>query len=293
MSTCENASTVAKADALTVGAFTNIYDPSVGENEKWYINDHCFIQAKDGTWHTFGITHQEPRAPLDERFFAHATAPSLLGPWTKQAHVMETDPASGETHVWAPFIVEERGTYWMFYCAGGASHEEYRLHLATSKDLYTWERHPENPLVVDGFDARDPMVLCVDGKWVLYYCATSAPAGGNHVVFAMTSDDLVHWADKKTVFVHPKTGTCAGPTESPQVVERGGKYYLFVCTNAPYDDTAVYESESPFHWSIDNKVGAFPAHAADVIPTPEGKWYASRAGWGRGGLWLAELTWNR
>ncbi|MEI6562158.1 MAG: hypothetical protein WCO68_08760 [Verrucomicrobiota bacterium] len=69
----------------------------------------------------FGITRQEPKAPLDERFFAHATAPSLLGPWTKQAHVMETDPAWGETHVWAPFIVEEGGTYWMFYCAGGAS----------------------------------------------------------------------------------------------------------------------------------------------------------------------------
>lgn len=39
------------------GAFVKIYDPSVGENEHWYINDHCFIQDTNGLWHMFGITH--------------------------------------------------------------------------------------------------------------------------------------------------------------------------------------------------------------------------------------------
>ena len=52
---------------------------------------------------------------------------------------------------------------------------EYRIHLATSSDCTTWTRHPENPMVVDGYEARDPMVLRVDDRWVMYYTATSEP----------------------------------------------------------------------------------------------------------------------
>src|SRR5262249_21309677 len=67
------------SDPFTVGPFAKLYDPSVGESQKWYINDHCFIEAHDGTWHLFGITHPEPAAPMDEKFFAHATTPTLTG----------------------------------------------------------------------------------------------------------------------------------------------------------------------------------------------------------------------
>lgn len=35
----------------------------------------------------------------------------------------------------------------------------------------------------------------------------------------------------------------------------------------------------------------FPAHAAEVIPIERDRWLASRAGWGQGGLHLAELNW--
>lgn len=67
------------------GPFVKIYDPSVGEKEPWYINDHCFIQGEDGLWHLFGITHAEPADPMNEHNFAHATAKTLLQqPWDKQ-----------------------------------------------------------------------------------------------------------------------------------------------------------------------------------------------------------------
>src|SRR4051812_8092474 len=61
----------------TAGAFERIYDPSVGEDERWYINDHTFVRDDGGTWHLIGITHAEPAAPRDELHLAHATAPSL------------------------------------------------------------------------------------------------------------------------------------------------------------------------------------------------------------------------
>jgi hypothetical protein len=282
----------AAGDAFTVGAFKKIYDPSIGETEKWYINDHTFIRAQDGQWHLFGITHREPASPKDEKFFAHATAPELMGPWTKQPPVLQADSEEQELVMWAPYVIQEGGTYWMYYCAGGSSDATYQIHLATSTDLWTWERSAANPMLVDGYDARDPMVFQVDDQWALYYCATTTPQGGNHTVKAMTGPDLYHWSDPKEVFRSDQIGTYGGPTESPFVVLRNEKYYLFVCTNRGYNETVAYVSDSPFHFDAANQVGKFPAHAAEIVVTPEGKWYASRAGWGQGGVYLAELDWK-
>jgi beta-xylosidase len=277
---------------LRIGEFERIFDPGVGENARWYINDHTFIRGEDGTWHLFGITHEEPANPLEEKFFVHATAPHPMGPWKKLDPVMHADPSWGETHVWAPHVIRHSGRYWMFYCAGGARHSEYRIHLAVSRDLFDWQRHPANPLIVDGFDVRDPMVMpCGDG-WVLYYTATSAPDGGHHVVCAVTSPDLLHWSNRREVFRSQQKGTYGGPTESPFVISRNGRHYLFVCTNAPYNDTAVYESDSALSWQEKDLVLNFPAHAAEVIVASDERWFVSRCGWGQGGLYLAPLTWT-
>jgi beta-xylosidase len=277
---------------VTSGEFFRIYDPSVGEKETWYINDHCFVRGPDGIWHLFGITHAEPANPLDEDNFAHATALKLTqGQWEKQPFALTVDPNVGETHLWAPHVILNDGTYYMFYCAGDNDHSKYKIHLATSKDLKSWRRHPANPMVVDGFDARDPYILKIGNEWAMYYTANSEPNGGNHIVACRKSKDLIHWGDRTTVFTAPLRGTYGGPTESPFVVAHKGKYYLFVCTNVPYDNTAVYESKSPFHWDIKRKVGDIPAHCAEVIFSGD-EWYISRAGWGRGGVYLAKLYWN-
>lgn len=276
------------------GEFQRIYLPPMRDGKAWYINDHCFIRDDAGRWHMFGITQSEPRKPQQEDFFAHAVSDDLLAPqWTPQPDVLHVDAAAGETVTWAPHIVHHEGIYYMFYCAGGPSSERYRIHLATSRDLYQWERHPGNPLLVDGFDARDPMVLRVDDQWVLYYTANSTPAGGNHLVVTMTSKDLVHWGDRRVAFTHPRSGTSGGPTESPFVVMRHGLCYLFVCTNRPYNSTAVYVSADPFSWKPQDMVGSIPAHAAEVVASPDGRWFISRAGWDQGGLYLAPLNWPK
>jgi beta-fructofuranosidase len=278
--------------ALRVGEFNKIYDPSIGEQTRWYINDHTFIRAEDGQWHLFGITHREPANPYQEKFLAHATAPDLMGPWTRQSSVMHATTKYNERVVWAPYVLRHDGLYWMYYCAGGRDHAKYRIHLATSSDLWSWERHPANPMVVDGYDSRDPMAIPFNDQWLLYYVATSTPTGGNHTVKVATGPDLIHWSHQQEVFRDPEVGTYGGPTESPFVVSRNEKYYLFVCTNHGYNETAVYESATPFHWDAANLVAKFPAHAAEVIHTPDGKWFVSRAGWGQGGVYLANLTWK-
>lgn len=285
----------ALAEHVESGKFMKIYDPSIGESNKWYINDHCFIQAKDGTWHMFGITREEPAKPEAEINFAHATAKTLMQTdWKKQPFALTVahEAPWNEVHLWAPHVIRHENLYYMFYCAGARNHSKYKIHLATSPDLNTWTRSPANPMIVDGFDARDPFVLRIGNKWVMYYCATSKPEGGNHVVAYVTSNNLLAWTNRGVAFTDGTTGTFGGSTESPFVVLRGHTYYLFIGPRGGYDGTDVFSSQDPFHWEVKEKVGHIAAHAAEVIQTSDNKWYISRAGWGRGGLYLAPLNWS-
>ncbi len=293
---------------FAVGDFRLVYDPSVGEAERWYVNDHTFFRDRVGTWHLVGITHAEPMAPFDERHLAHATSSDLLGPWTKQPFALSTDAGAGETHLWAPHVIDHEGAFWMYYCAGGPTPQEYRIHLATSTDGTRWERHRSNPLVVDGYEARDPMVRRVGDRWVLYYTATSAPGGGHHVVLATESDDLVRWEGRTVVYRDPLEGTGAGPTESPFVVERDGTWYLLIGPDwdglvrshaetgrydlSAYRRTRVLASDDPLAFDLDGCVGTIDAHAAELVVDGAGGWWVSHCGWGQGGVHLAPLRWT-
>lgn len=274
---------------VRAGERIRIHDPSIGKPQQWYLNDHTFVEGPDGRWHAFGITHPEPADPLDETFFAHLSADTLTQrQWVEHPPVMHADPAFGETHVWAPFVLQHDRRYWMFYAGGTPDHEAYRMSLATSDDLFTWTRHPE-ALFTDGFDGRDPMVLRVGETWVLYYACNSTPAGGNFQVGYRTSDDLVHWSSKHVAFEHPRSGTYGGPTESPFVVEHDGWFHLFVCGQDHYTDTPVYRSRDPLHFSYADRVGEVDAHAAEVVRDRDGSLWVSGAGWGMGGLYLRPL----
>jgi hypothetical protein len=277
---------------VAAGKFVKVYDPSVGETSPWYYNDHTMVQdRKTGTWHVYAITHAEPANPLDEKSFGHATAPSPSGPWTKQPPALVADPAAGESHIWAPYVLYDAGTYYMFYAGGTPDHTAYRMQLATSTDLVHWTRSTANPLFTDGFDGRDPMVHKVGNQWVMYYTANSEPSGGNHIVAYRTSTDLKHWSGRQTAFKHPEVGTFGGPTESPFVVQRGKDWYLFVCCDGGYESTKVYKSKDPLHFSLDQLVGTIQSHAAEVVQDGD-QWFVTGAGWGKGGLYLAPLDFN-
>lgn len=277
---------------MRVGEFKRVFDPSVGEKAAWYVNDHCFIRDPAGTWHLFGIHHPEPADPQNEKAFVHVSSANLTGgPWVKHAPALEADEQYGEQLLWAPHVIWHNNLYYMFYCAGGPN-EAYRIQLATSPDLWHWTRSPDNPLFQDGFHARDPMVLRVNHQWVLYYTATSRPNGGNHIVAYRVSDDLLSWSDRQVAFTDPTEGTWGGPTESPFVVPKGGRYYLFIGPRGGYVGTDVFVSDTPYAWQLGDQVAHIPAHAAEVIQDENGLWYVSRAGWGQGGVDLAPLWWD-
>ncbi|MFI1913563.1 glycosyl hydrolase family 32 [Nocardia sp. NPDC020380] len=274
------------ARSVQAGGFRRIYDPSE-PGVPWYINDHTVIRGRDGRWHLFGITHAEPADPWDEREFAHATAADLHGPWTKHPSVLTVDRDAGETHLWAPFVVDGGDRYFMFYDGGGTDRTATGIHLATSTDLFEWTRHPGNPVFRDGYDARDPMLLRLGEQWVMYYCATSTPAGGNHVVAYRTSTDLLNWSDRRIAYTDLLTGTGAGNTESPFVLRHRDSWYLFLGPRPDYLGTEVFRSDDPFHFDPAGRAGHLPAHAAEIVD--DGRLWITSAGWGQGGVALAPL----
>ncbi|MFO1477756.1 MAG: family 43 glycosylhydrolase [Verrucomicrobiota bacterium] len=258
----------------------------------WCLNDHTFIQGPDKTWHLFAITHPKPLIWEKDpgRSLAHAASTNLLQSWQGRPPAVTADwEKYHEYLLWAPYVLRNDDTYYMYVCAGDRDTHHYQIHLLTSTNLESWTRSPANPVLVDGFDARDPMVMKSGGEWILYYVANSTPDKGNHQVVCVTSKDLVHWGDRRVVFTHPRAGSFGGPTESPFVVRRGDRYFLFVCDN---EWTDVYVSNDPFHWDFRDKTTRIRAHAAEVVRDAGGRWYLSHAGWTEGPLMMAPLNWN-
>lgn len=280
---------------VSIGPRRHIYTPpSAPKQPRFALNDHCFVQAADKQWHMFGIVFTEPGTPsIDGRSFAHATAPSLLGPWQPVKATLQIDERAGETRLWAPHVVAHGNRWWMYYHAGGRDQRRSLLHAATSRDLSTWQRAKKNPMVVDGFQARDPFLLKGADGWRMYYTATFPSAGGHHTVVVRKSKDLINWSEPHHAYRDARTGTDYGPTESPFVVVRGRYAYLFVgsSVSGEYDRTRVFRSRDLDNWVPTDLVTTLRVHGAEVAQDGQGRWFASHAGNNRGGLWLARMYW--
>jgi Glycosyl hydrolases family 32 N-terminal domain len=278
---------------ISIGAFVEIYEPQDAGGEQWCLNDHCFVKGPDGLWHVFGITHPKPyNHALDPGTrLAHATAGSLdQRGWRQEPFALVADPSEFDEHLlWAPHVVERDGTFHMFVCTGAASGDLFAIRRYESDDLWSWRRTQTPPAVVDGVEARDPMVLRGDDGWIMYYTATERPDGGRFVVAAVTSDDLVNWSARRIVFTHPRPGAFGGPTESPFVVRRGPAYYLFVTDD---EIVNVYAGRDPFRWSVEDHVFAYRGRACEVVRDETGAWFVSHVGWELGGLAIAPLEWR-
>ena len=179
----------------------------------------------------------------------------------------------------------------MFWCAGNTSdHTKYQIVMAKSDDLYVWKRCDEaNPIVVDGFDARDPMVIRIGETFYLYYTCCKRPEGGHYQVACVESRDLFHWSDKRVVFEDTAAGTFGGPCESPFIVPVPEGYLLFIGPRSSYSDTAVFLSSDPFSFKLTDEIARIPSHAAEIVRDCDGQYYITRCGWGQGGLYLAPL----
>ena len=138
------------------------------------------------------------------------------------------------------------------YYTGVNIHIAQTICLATSDDLFTWKKHPKNPVVLPGdwtewredrwSDCRDSMVFVDDdGTAYMYYCTSRKKADGGFetALGIASSTDMVNWQDRGAYHFD----ICDITLESPFVLKRDGRYYLFY-TNCGYG-TAYAVSDNP------------------------------------------------
>ena len=255
--------------------------------------DHSFVE-KDGVMHVFYI-RGHVGYEWDTRFadtFGHATSTDLVHWDIHPPCLTATRGGPDDYQVWAPGVTEKDGVYYMYY-TGVNIHVAQTICLATSRDLFTWEKYEGNPVVLPGewgawrvdawSDCRDSMVfLDDDGTAYMYYCtARKTPAGGMEPALGIASSrDMINWRDEGAYTFD----ICDVALESPFVLKKDGKYYLFY-TNCSHG-TSYAVSDSPITgWKslgmlLEPKVA--PLCPANVPSCAEvfcykGNWYISCA----------------
>lgn len=211
------------------------------------------ILRANGLFHIFYM-RDNPAVAYDstERDIGHAVSNDLVH-WTQLATVLPIRPDKWDNwHVWAPTVVEQNGTYFMWYV--GVTRVPYawtwyqRIGLATSTDLVNWTRYDQpvyggsmvpwayaDSSLFDGCQFRDPWVMpdpANPGQWLMYYVTEPASAHGQLIVGeARNSGGFTPWRD-----VGPLWCTDAahywGWVESPCVFQHAGLWYLFCTTTS-------------------------------------------------------------
>jgi len=157
-------------------------------------------------------------------------------------------------------IIEDRGTFHAFYTSWNPENpagREFVCH-ATSKDLVTWTKHPEDMFGPDGThyanhrerDFRDPCVVWdAEQKQFVMYVNANQPGKGGFVFGHLTSPDLKQWQQL------PALENIPGD-ECPDFFKSGGTWYLHGCNVYACAKTKDGPWEFPSHNRVDRRMAA-------------------------------------
>jgi beta-xylosidase len=198
------------------------------------LKDHTIFKYRDYYYLASIEIHLPTLNDRGEYDFAYARTRDFCN-WEDLGNILgEGKPHNGdEQYVWAPYVFEENGVYYLFY-TGVNEKIAQSIMLATTTtpdDPTSWQKHgvifrPNHPNMVYAgsdrwSDARDPMVLKHNEIYYLYYSGLDTTGG--IVGVASSSNLLGNWKDWGAVILtHPKT-----IPESPYVFEDAGVYHMF------------------------------------------------------------------
>ncbi len=216
-----------------------------------------------------------------EQKFAYGRSTDLCN-WDDLSPVMETRvPGSwDETAIWAPFVYQENGTFYMVYT--GVKGDNYNftqsIMLATTTnpaDPLSWQSQgmifqPDHEGMIwqDGewADCRDPTLVKVDDIYYLYYTGRDT-AGGIIGLATATSLDGP-WTDWGAIF----PSLAGAIPESATLAQYDSAYYLFY--HHPGQGEFYFIGPGPSGpWQ--GPYDLFPGWAHEVWQSVEGDWYIS------------------
>jgi predicted GH43/DUF377 family glycosyl hydrolase len=139
--------------------------------------------------------------------------------------------------LYKPCLVEESGTYYLFYNAKTA---EKRWHeqtgVAISQDLKTWQRHVGNPIIRNGgsgsWDERfasDPCVVKHEKGWALFYFGLDSKGVARDLL--ATGEDLLRFSKVPEILIDvgPPGSVDSTYAHKPSVIFHAGALYHFYC----------------------------------------------------------------
>jgi len=210
--------------------------------------------------------------------FAYARSTDFCT-WEELDFVFVNGPSTwDDASIWAPYVFEEEGTYYLFY-TGVTRDITQSILLATSvdpSDPFSWQPHgmvfqPDHSSMVwsenDWADCRDPMVIKENDTYFLYY--TGLDQAGGIIGVAESPSLMGTWDDQGSI-------TEPDPTTMPEstfVLFQNGIYYLFY--NLSYIGE-YYRTSTTSHlgpWS--EEIALPPGWANEFFSGMDGKIYSS------------------
>jgi hypothetical protein len=228
--------------------------------------------------------------------FAYAASSDLCH-WQVMDGILQTRPAGDwdEFRIWAPFVYEENGVYYLYY-TGVTESIAQSIMLATSTnpaDPDSWVRQgvmfqPDHPgSVWEGFDkwsdCRDPTVFKIGALYHMYY--TGLDVDGGIVGLATAPTPAGPWTDQGAVMTKSEV-----MLESPTLAFFDGMYYLFYHQSSQVASRPVYHyGQTPSGpWS--EAFPLFPGWAHEVWMGQDAHWYTSFLT--DYSITIRPLTWN-
>jgi len=177
--------------------------------------------------------------------------------WTPLPDAIRTgDPGEFDAdQIWTMGVFEKDGTWFMLYTSNQEQGRIQVTGLATSKDLFRWEKYEGNPVARPDSrwyetdlggnyrsDWRDPHIIVRDDKCHAFLCARENQGLLNHRGCAgyFTSMDGYHWEVQPS----PATPRNCYDYECPSVFELDGRYYM----------VAIHGGHSRMTWRVAERV---------------------------------------
>lgn len=180
--------------------------------------------------------------------------------WVRDATgpVISLGPAGSfdDTHLFAPCVAYEHGTYRMWYCGatGNLNDRAYKVGLAESADGVHFTKDARSPILVAPNPAdsivtptllrgANGAVLREDGR-LRMWCIVANFAAGTHTLHESTSIDGVAWT--------PLSGELMRNIYAPTVVHDGGRYRMWY-TDVSREQWCFRHADSVdgIHWTAD------------------------------------------
>jgi beta-xylosidase len=160
---------------------------------------------------------------LETRFFLQPLTPDGLKLTGKATDLgLRNDEPWEGALIEAPTVVEDDGTYYLFFSANGYDTELYAVGYATSRSVAgPYTDAPENPILASAWDR--PVTSRARGPG--HQSVVEGPAGALWMAYHAWDEDAVGYANagQRSVWIDRLTlaggkATVAGPTGTPQAI---------------------------------------------------------------------------